>query len=410
MKLLLVYVLNTTTTVFITALSINRLIHHSAFIQEIATMKKVNVTVTVNVDYDQYETSWELKDDTDSSVVARVSNGEYKTRCSENIHIIEIFYERPYTFTIYDSFGDGMSKVCTGEYSMAMTNTGEGLFSASGLSFTFSASHSFNIHAPPSQTPSMVPTRTPTTQLPSLRPSIVPSSLPSVQPTPILSVVPTISHSSFPSSYPSQSPSVYQPKELPYTLIINFDKFPQDTAWKIVPTGTVTKDNHSNTLHLLQNRQLQSYGEPFGHYTIPCDEVAIQMFLLEGSSYSFSIYNKQGNGLRFPCDDDDDDSTVQPGYSLYEGEVDSLGQLVFGGDGYSFTDIKQEMFIVNDGRVTKTSMPSSAPSEDLVLISSAVSISGVAVGATIFAFMFFVTIKMFATRQRGRAVPVPSQR
>ncbi len=387
-------------------------------------MKKVNVTVTVNVDYDQYETSWELKDDIDNSVIARISNGEYKTRCSENIHIIEIFYERPYTFTIYDSFGDGMSKVCIGDYSTAITNSGEILFSADGLSFTFSASHSFNIDVPLSQPPSIVPTGTPMTtkpvsfpptvsslqptQVPSLRPSLVPSLLPSVQPTPILSVVPTISHSSWPSSYPSHSPSVYQPKELPYTLIINFDKFPQDTAWKIVPTGTVTKDNNSNTIHLLHNRQLQqSYGEPFGHYNIPCDEVAIQMFLLEGSSYSFSIYNKQGNGLRFPCDDD---SIVQPGYSLYEGEIDSLGKLVFGADGYSFTDVKQEVFIVNGGRVTKTSVPSSAPSEDLVLISSTVSISGVAVGATIFAFIFFVTIKMFAMRQRGRAVPVPSPR
>ncbi len=98
----------------------------------------MNVTLFLQVDYDPTETSWSLKDDVTGAIVDSVSVGYYRDteRCTKHERNIEILYGRVYTFTIQDSFGDGMSKVCPGNYSMAITETGEVLFAEDGFSFT----------------------------------------------------------------------------------------------------------------------------------------------------------------------------------------------------------------------------------------------------------------------------------
>ncbi|WP_223033704.1 GEVED domain-containing protein [Hanstruepera marina] len=94
--------------------------------------------VTVNINFDNYpsETSWEITDDNDNdNVVASGDNYSGETFTSE----VTCLPDGCYTFTIYDSFGDGIC--CTfgsGSYNVTGTDT-----TISGDSFENSESTSF---------------------------------------------------------------------------------------------------------------------------------------------------------------------------------------------------------------------------------------------------------------------------
>ena len=465
----------------------------------------VNVTVTINVDYDQGETSWEIKDALDDKIIDSINPSTYRERCKEYVNIIELIYGRSYVFTIRDTFGDGMSKVCAAGYSLSVTKTNETLFAGDGFSFTSMRSYAFSIERPPSSQPSSTsasnepipfPSMEPTEELslhpstsmqssrspsmspsikksfpPSLRPSsnrstspslifspspssypssypsnlsMMPSKIPSTSPTetksqhPSLrktlspsqesSSFPSVNSSLYPSSVPSQPPSLHELKEIPYTLILRFDQNPQDISWKL--GESFPQSVHTNIY----------YGEQFGHYTIPCDHVKIQLYLLEGLTYTFSIYDKEGNGMNAQCNNRTN-SVSEYGYSLYEGSIDNLGLLILEGDGSSFTFVKQETFV--EASIYKerssvpsqiptyapstfpsfskfpmdTNIPSSLPSIETSNLPSAstehyetnrlvavASISGMALAGSLVSVFCFILFKMFTMRQRGRPI------
>ena len=352
---------------------------------------------------------------------------------------IELIYGRSYVFTIRDSFGDGMSKVCPAGYSLSITATKNTLFSGDGFSFVSMKSYPFSINLPsptpshepslttsptsvasstsPSNEPSTIPAITPTGALsfqpslsslpsssPSMSPSIteslslssspslnkftspsllslaVPSNYslrPSIKPSKPLSTSPTEMKSSsptphpsllrtlspphkpsfypsdhpfisppFPSYIPSQPPSMYN-EENPYTLILRFDKKPQDIFRKLVQSFP-------------QVGPANMYGEPFGHYTKPCDCVETQLYLLEELTSTFSIYDKNGNGMNDKCNVGMDTNSKH-GYSLYEGSIGNLASLVLEGDRHSFTYVKQETFVEGSNNVKRSSVPSEIP-------------------------------------------------
>ena len=146
----------------------------------------VFVTLTINVDYDPSETAWQVKDDLNDAIIDSRGLGSYLLRCREYGHRIKLTYDRPYTFTILDAFGDGMSKICNANYTMSLTDTKEDLFFGDGLSFTFAREHTFTIDQPAPFPPA---TKSPSiykpivTHNPSQAPSLTPSLRPSQHPT-----------------------------------------------------------------------------------------------------------------------------------------------------------------------------------------------------------------------------------
>ena len=215
-----------------------------------------------------------------------------------------------------------------------------------------------------------------------------------------------------PSSLPSHSsepPSIYVPREIPYTLIIKFDKNPEELAWKLVQESSIHDDYNNN------NYRKITYGEKFGHYNIPCIHEKIQLYLLEGSNYTFTIYDKNGTGMTNVCDN----SNFTSGYALYEGYINDLTSLVWEREGDSFTDIQDEMIIVTLDEAT--TMPSTVPSIShtslsshpsnttitIEYVNSAYIFGGVAFGVSVFSVFGFIIFKMLTMRQRGR--PVPSE-
>ena len=103
----------------------------------------VEVTVTLNFDNYPEETSWQISDGT--GVVA--SGGTYPTAPDgSTLTIVECMPEACYTFTIFDSYGDG---ICCGYGSGSYTVTDEfGNELASGASFGSSEATAFCVSGP----------------------------------------------------------------------------------------------------------------------------------------------------------------------------------------------------------------------------------------------------------------------
>lgn len=413
-------------------------------------MSKVNVTVTINVDYDPAETSWQIKDDADASIVERIGMGSYLDRCREYVHTIELTYERSYTFTITDSFGDGMSKVCDANYTVSVVETNETLAFGDGFSFTSSRSQSFQVEQPPS---SSSPSSSPSISLepsigvssdsPSMTPTFIPSAVPTISNEPSLeppsdkpSARPTFVPSSVPTKTSSVRPSLRPSRRnihntIPYILVLYFDQNPEETSWKLVPNIIPHYDstasfrqssNHQSTSH---QQSIVMYGEPFGHYRTPCTREKIQLHLIEGLSYTFTIYDQKGNGMRNECPSSNIKGSRLPGYSLYTATTTNVETLVLQGDGYSFTDVKQEIINVpllrnfincNNSpsntpsiRSLESNIPSSAKEANAVDILTVVKVGAIgastAVASVFILVSLFILVKMFTMRQKGKPVP-----
>ena len=357
---------------------------------------KVFVTLVINVDYDQSETSWEIKDIDENNVIQRLEPGTYNERCKQYNHTIELTYDRPYTFTIKDTFGDGMSKVCEANYSIIVTTTGETLFNGDGFSFTSSTSHTFTIDTPSQELLSNSPTLVPSNIQP--KPSVYPSFLRK-----------TSRPSYIPSIVPSLSPSIYIDKERPFTLILKFDSKPNDIAWKIATQSQYTSE--------------VLYGASFDHYNTPCGYVKLQLYLIEDMPYELTIYDRQGNGMLETCSNDGKDET-KPHFSLYEGTMDNLTNLILRGDGNSFTSVHQQSFYVQKLNRSISKVPTLEPSlyvdierdidavpsifESQILI-PALTISGMAIAGCLAFVLGFIVFKMFSMRQKGKHIPSETQ-
>ena len=420
------------------------------------------VAVTINVDYDPTETSWEIVDDEENRIVERKGTGFYFERCREYTHAIELLYERSYTFTINDSFGDGMSKVCPASYSLTVVETNETLFFEEGFSFTFSRSHTFQVDQPPTLSPSngpsvrrssLAPTVSPTvSHLPSLvveSPTRKPTSVPSLRPSSRPSVAPSFTPSSLPTPSPTNVPSLqptktHKRRKVPFTLVLDFDQYPYETSWKIVPniqmhnstTSTFYRKTSSASASS-HRRSVGMYGESFGQYKTPCIRQKIQLYLIEGLSYSFTIYDSKGNGMSDPCVTHG--KVNDAGYHLYKGTIDDLQFLIWKGDGNSFTNVREEsihvpMFkddvTIDDCTNTPSHSPSintftnitRSPSQSIIsdlpttttingkleplelLKVGAIGTSFVIAGTAVL-IMLFVLVKMCTMRQKGKPVP-----
>ena len=155
-----------------------------------------------------FETSWDLKD----PLARIVATGSGYENVSSYEEIFYIDGAGEYTFTIYDSYGDGIC--CShgdGFYSLKVND--DPVMLENGGLFNFSQSTTFGNAA--SVSPSLELSPSPSSSSPPSIPSVVPSFSPSVEPSisalpssPPSSLSPSISPSSKPSKMPSLSPSI----------------------------------------------------------------------------------------------------------------------------------------------------------------------------------------------------------
>ena len=170
------------------------------------------------------------------------------------------------------------------------------------------------------------------------------------------------------------------------------------------------------------------FGESFGQYKIPCIREKIQLHLIEGLSYSFTIYDSKGNGMSDPCITNDG-KEYDAGYALYKGTMDDLKFLIWKGDGNSFTNVREESIHVpmlnDDVNIDDcTNNPSQSPSSQYIITDlptttvinngrleplevlkvGAIGTSIVIVGTAVI-IMLFVLVKMCTMRQKGKPVP-----
>jgi hypothetical protein len=343
-------------------------------------------TLVLHLDLDPRETSWQIIDTRDDIVIERKS-GFYQNKCQAEHHTFKLGYNQTFTFTISDSFGDGMSFLCgqhPGNYSMYQ---GENLlFAESGLSFEKSKSHSFlstgALELAPSPDPSQQPTSTPSNE-PSL--SREPTSKPSQQPSK-LSII----------TKPPTNRPIADRQEDQYVLEINTDQFPRDISWKIVHTTY-----QSETIHYI----------PQGHYTRTCNKETHSFTLVEGHEYAFSMEDRFGDGMKMTC------AGSPSNYSLYKvldaGDNNALSPL-FMGTGDSFTRSVLHEFIAGDPTPIPTLSPTlskgfltSAPSLKIQRNADSWSSAVIAVSAvfgTLLVMLCMIFVKM--TRMRRKGAPV----
>jgi len=166
------------------------------------------------------ETSWTLEDDSNGVTVVTVSSGSGYTTQNQLITDSQCLSAGCYTFTINDSFGDGICCSFGEGYYIGSIHGREEKFS--GGDFNVREVHHFcgedvcasNPTFSPSFTPSSYPTSNPTfnpslnpTSSPSSSPSSDPGSNPTINPTFSPTFSPSFSPSSNPTSNPSFSPS-----------------------------------------------------------------------------------------------------------------------------------------------------------------------------------------------------------
>jgi len=182
-----------------------------------------SLRVEVLTDNWPLETSWKIKNASTGSEVVSVPQGTYSSQRTNYDWATECVSPGEYTFTMIDSYGDG---ICCNYGAGSYTIYHGGKEVASGGEFGTSATHTFGSLAPP-PTPSPVtpsptmkpttgsptshptesPTTSPTTGNPTTSPTESPTSNPTTSPTGNPTSSPTESPTSSPTSSPTESPT-----------------------------------------------------------------------------------------------------------------------------------------------------------------------------------------------------------
>jgi len=165
-----------------------------------------DTSVLVEITFDNYpeDISWTLEDQSTATIVA--SGGGYTTAGATETYSGCFESEGPYSFTINDSYGDGLCcQYGAGSYTLyynyQVVHTAAEIGSGETKVFPEQT-------AAPSNSPSDSPSKNPTS-LPSASPSRVPSNSPSdsASRSPTLSLSPTGAPSSTPTESPSKNPT-----------------------------------------------------------------------------------------------------------------------------------------------------------------------------------------------------------
>jgi hypothetical protein len=101
--------------------------------------------LVLNLDAYPSETSWTLVEDTTNVTIDSEPVNHYSIRCGQYIHTISLEDNVPYTFTMYDSHGDGFGKPCSNEErgNFSLFQGTHEIISGLGNEFNISQSHKF---------------------------------------------------------------------------------------------------------------------------------------------------------------------------------------------------------------------------------------------------------------------------
>jgi len=157
---------------------------------------------------------------------------------------------------------------------------------------TISAIPSSNPSARPSSTPTISPAPT-ISIMPSSLPSASPSSAPTISPAPTVSPAPSKSPSQMPTGSPSTSPT-HMPstspsspptefdcvEDLSMKIVIKTDMFPEETSWKLKPTGGAPLVDVSAN-----------------HYSEQTTKYSYNYCLEYDTCYRFSIFDEAADGM-----------------------------------------------------------------------------------------------------------------
>ena len=204
----------------------------------------VEVKVDIFTDDWSEETSWEIKDAT-NSIIEKRNSFPLKRKLYEDYVCLpqtDTCEGSEYTFAIYDAHGDGLC--CNwGEGYYTVTILGDVV--ASGSSFASSATASLCRQSYSTNTPSVTP---------SLTPSVTPSL--------------------------SGAPSEFCPNGVEVIIKIFTDEWPSETSWEI------KGDNDS----MVWSKSIYSSG-----FSLYEDKACLD--ICEGSDHNFTIYDSYGDGL-----------------------------------------------------------------------------------------------------------------
>jgi len=223
------------------------------------------------------ETSWDIKDADDVVVASRNSYTSPDTPYEDSVCLLETesCSGTDYTFTISDTYGDG---ICCGWGAGSYTVSIEDEIYAEGGDFGYSESKSLCF------LPGTEPSGTPTV---SAKPSIVPSQAPSN--TPSVSISPSSTPTSVPSNTPSVSispsstPSEFCPGGIGAKVEIFTDSWAYETSWDIKDAdGAVVASR--NSFELAETLYENSVCLP---ETESCS----------GTDYTFTISDTYGDGI-----------------------------------------------------------------------------------------------------------------
>jgi len=214
-------------------------------------------SITVNIKTDNYpvETSWTIQEECGAGLIASGSGYSSNTDISESLCLPN----SEYTFTITDSYGDG---ICCGYGQGSFSLVVDGSVAKSGGEFTTSDEYTFGscsgespVTPNPTSQPTKLPTKNPTSQptnqpvtpAPSSKPTSLPTNFPTTfEPTYQPSLNPTESATSEPSSKPTPNPTeavTPAPSSNPTSLPTNFPtQFEPTYQPSLNPTETVTSE------------------------------------------------------------------------------------------------------------------------------------------------------------------------
>lgn len=264
-----------------------------------------NVEVIVHIAFDSFpeETGWSIAT-TDGLTIVEVPAGTYKFSQTESFEMALLSAGESYSFTIIDSFADGM-----GGGSFEVLQDGVRLLSGTGNSFLSSTTISFT--------------------------TLVDTGLPMPSASPITNTSPIVSWNG--ENVTTQWPGGDGLAIVTFELI--FDSFPEEISWTLLNSA--------------------SEEIAFDSYTASADNVK-RMFELEaGMTYTFIIRDSAGDGL---CCSGGEFIWVQQDVQLVKGGGN------FGAESsFSFTTLVENFGPTSSPLTNITTAPSSAPTFNATL-------------------------------------------
>jgi hypothetical protein len=182
---------------------------HLSFVAIFGAVKDRRMTLNFTADFYPTESSWSLKPIGSLSQCSHNVSKTYPNRFENAYSNRDVEFEylyhldnlctyRSYTFTFFDSAGDGCTSAEFGKGHWELYIDGSTLLGSSDCAFTDSTSLTFTVpEPPPTALPTPAPTVLPTPQ-PSLPPTPPPSPFPIAAPTPQPTLLPSLVPSPLP--------------------------------------------------------------------------------------------------------------------------------------------------------------------------------------------------------------------